>query len=35
MMIKIQNKKLNPNKHNNIVIFTNSNFDVKGLNNSN
>ena len=34
MMIKIQNKKLNPNKHNNIVLFTNSNSDVKGLNNS-
>jgi leucyl aminopeptidase len=33
-MIKIQNKKLNPNKHNNIVLFTNSNSDVRGLNNS-
>ena len=34
MMIKIQNKRLNLNKHNNIVLFTNSNLDMKGLSNS-
>ena len=34
MTIKIQNKKLNPNKPQNVVLFTNSDLDVKGLSES-
>ena len=34
MTIKIQNKKLNLNKPQNIVLFSNSDLDVKGLNKS-
>jgi leucyl aminopeptidase len=34
MKIKIRNKKLNLNKQNSIVLFVNSNLDLKGLNNS-
>jgi len=34
MTIKIHNKKLNLDKHNSIVLFVNSNLDLKELNNS-
>ena len=34
MSIKIQNKSLNLKKQNNIVLFVNSNYELKELNNS-